>query len=172
MVVIKRGGATPELSQESYWGHSKRTSVREYPTSARTRVRERRSLGCRRETSLKDAGPRSGMPEPVASPLVRWGRLSIGLLMIGCGEAWLAGECCSCCPRCPGNLPLEKPLNESPVPEPALGTRSLAALAHRHLVASGARRVTDFFLGLCSWHSETFRDGGSPVFRSEICTVS
>jgi hypothetical protein len=32
------------------------------------------------------------MAEPVASHLVRWDRLSIGLLLIGYGEAWLAGD--------------------------------------------------------------------------------
>jgi hypothetical protein len=31
------------------------------------------------------------MAEPVASHLVRWDRLSIGLMMIMCGEARLAG---------------------------------------------------------------------------------
>src|SRR5262245_9905551 len=57
---------------------------------------DRLSLDSRLVTCLKNAGDQPKMPESVASHLVRRRRFSIGPLVIGCGEALLAGECCSC----------------------------------------------------------------------------
>jgi hypothetical protein len=60
----------------------------------------------------------------------------------------------------------------APVLEPTRGTRSLVALAHSHLEASEARRVTVFFSDHAVGILGGFRTEECLFFGHEICMVS